>query len=230
MAYFPKLAGIVLAGGQSSRMGMDKVRVRPFGPLGCSMLGRSYALVNSFVQPVFVSCGSRDYAPWPCLPDIMAGQGPISGIYSALKMACQRNLAGALVIGCDLPLLTHSVLRQLLNAHAAHSGQLLTLYENGATGKLEMLVAIYAASAIEYFERAIAAGNRGLHSLIPPQRQLRLVCPPEMLACFFNCNTPEELDLVKKGRRIGATLQSTFPVGSSRTGSEISRISDHHCE
>lgn len=100
------VAGVVLCGGRSERMGQAKALL-PFGPE--SMLQRVVRLLGEVVQPVVVvAAPSQDL---PALPpevrvvcDRAAGCGPLEGLYCGLQ-ACGLGVNAAFVSGCDTPLL-----------------------------------------------------------------------------------------------------------------------------
>src|SRR5581483_8008704 len=91
--------GFVLTGGRSSRMRPDKALL-PFA-------GRP--LADHVAAIVFRACGSATlvgsrakyaHLGWPVIEDAVPGQGPLSGIHSALVHAAGR---WSLVLGCDMP-------------------------------------------------------------------------------------------------------------------------------
>ena len=77
--------GIVMAGGLSSRMGRNKLRLSIHGD-GKDMLERTVELLGGFTDDVFVSCRApEDAAPFKAIPDEVDRQGPFGGVYSALR-------------------------------------------------------------------------------------------------------------------------------------------------
>ena len=76
-------AGFVLVGGQSSRMGRDKARLR----IGSGLLVEDVAgkLASCTASVTLVGPPER-YAdlPFECLPDLRPGLGPLAGIEAAL--------------------------------------------------------------------------------------------------------------------------------------------------
>src|SRR5690349_8960154 len=100
------VAGFVLAGGESRRMGRPKALL-VLG--GATMLERQVRALRSVARSVRVVGWPSD-VPWPekfedlpgvrRLPDKLPGAGPLGGIYTALLHSrSELNL----FLGCDMP-------------------------------------------------------------------------------------------------------------------------------
>jgi len=99
-----KVAGVVLAGGASSRMGREKALLVRGNETLCHRAGR--VLAGAGVDRVFVS-GPRG------IPDLIPGKGPLGGIHGAL-WALGEFYDGVLFVPCDLPLAEPEMLLPLL--------------------------------------------------------------------------------------------------------------------
>ena len=111
------LAGAILAGGLSSRMGTPKAGVRL--PDGRTMFGAVYGAVSEVCERVIVlgECRGVDreeYAGLVHLPDLHPQHGPISGIEALLASGVAESY---LVIACDQPLVSPYLLNLLCHAH-----------------------------------------------------------------------------------------------------------------
>ncbi|MGB3724532.1 MAG: molybdenum cofactor guanylyltransferase [Glaciecola sp.] len=101
-----KVLGLVLAGGQSSRMGNDKAMLEIDGE---TMLARSQKLLRACeVAKVVVS---RNDGELDSLADMIPNKGPLSGIHSALHHYLDYDL---LIIPVDLPLLNAKSVKRLI--------------------------------------------------------------------------------------------------------------------
>lgn len=102
----PDCIGIVLAGGQSTRMGQDKSQLETQN--NQNMLDFSQSLLKSIgINHVVVSGTKQGIA------DTVQNLGPVGGIYSVMSsQACKA----ALIIPVDLPLMTPDVLANLKRA------------------------------------------------------------------------------------------------------------------
>ena len=110
------IAGLVLAGGRSSRMGRDKSQLVFRGqPLIDHM---RTVLNNTGLDPVYTSGPDG-------IVDLKPDYGPLGGLYSA---ACQLpSDSRVLVVPVDMPLLTPALLNHLI-AHSAQAGGYFTDY------------------------------------------------------------------------------------------------------
>ena len=103
--------GAILAGGRSRRMGRDKLLL-PFGA-GTMLRAISEALRPLVERLRLIGRESTPGLPLPnAQPDLRPGLGPLSGIHTALATA---EADWVLVVACDLPFLTTSFLRGLVD-------------------------------------------------------------------------------------------------------------------
>lgn len=103
-----KIAGLVLAGGTSSRMGQDKALLELDGQ---SQLSRTMMmLARAGLRDTYVS-GS--FTGFNCIADDAAALGPIGGLSSCAQVLA-ADYEAMLVVPVDMPLLTPDVLLPLL--------------------------------------------------------------------------------------------------------------------
>ena len=188
-APWPPLYGLVLAGGQSSRMGRDKAALEYDG---APQLSRAVELLQPFCTDVSVSTrpdqsGEELYRTFRTLPDVFIGFGPLGGILTALK---SRPNAAWLVLGCDLPFVTPEVINRLMKQR--NPFKLATAYRSETEGFPEPLCAIYEPKSVY---RLMAFLARGYHCprkvLINSDSHLLDLEAPGALA---NINHPEEYE------------------------------------
>lgn len=199
------LAGIVVAGGKSRRLGQDKRRLRLWGDPGPTLLEHTLGLIAPFCSERLVVLNDGD--DWPQLaarrvPDLIADAGALGGIYSGLS-ACQSDYA--LVVAADMPLLQAELIQLLTDQPRDYQALVPRAQQHGSTRNrfdLEPLLAIYARSALPVMEAMLKAGERRISDLFP-QLQTRIV-EPELWSTvdpsgrsFRNINRPEELELVQ---------------------------------
>ncbi|MFT6897077.1 MAG: molybdopterin-guanine dinucleotide biosynthesis protein A [Paraglaciecola sp.] len=104
--------GVVLAGGQSKRMGSDKALLTLNGE---NMLSRTvHCLQQANAKDVIIS---RNKPSEPGLRDIHANKGPLSGIHTAALNMPHLDL---LLVPVDLPYLHYQELQQLCQYSQKH--------------------------------------------------------------------------------------------------------------
>lgn len=185
--------GIILCGGQSSRMGLPKATL-PFGPE--PMLVRVHRLLNEVVQPIVVVSATDQKLPR--LPedtlfasDERPGRGPLEGLLAGMK-AIQPLCELAYVTSCDAPLLVPAFVQRLLD--------LAEGFDSVATTDGEFahpLSAVYRTSVVERIEGMLAADQLRPLMLLK-QINTRFVLVDEMrdvdpqLLTLRNLNHPED--------------------------------------
>lgn len=194
--------GVALAGGRARRMGRDKTSLRLRAGEE-NFLERATGLLARVTDEVRVSCRADQaeglaragYIP---LPDRAPGGKALHVVHSVL-ITVQRP---CLIIPCDMPLLAENTLLALLEcrerALAAGRRPAVTLYRREGTGYLQTLVAVYEPACLPFFERALAAGDYGLYGAVPPERRECLDYGGNEERLFYNVNTPEELEFVRR--------------------------------
>jgi molybdenum cofactor guanylyltransferase len=194
---------ILNAGGQSRRMGQNKalLRVPPGGrPLLDHMLHRLHRLA---FDPILVVTNQPDLAAalmWPraieLVPDDQPGRGPLGGIATGLAR-CQ---GWAVVLACDLPLVSPQVvqaLTHLAQQRAADGDWAWQAVVPQVEGYAQPFYALYHASLAPVIQERLAQGVRRVSSLLETVRT-RWVTEAELrpldphLHSFLNVNTPDE--------------------------------------
>jgi molybdopterin-guanine dinucleotide biosynthesis protein A len=103
----------ILVGGDSSRMGVDKAS---FEVDGVAMAQRvAQAALDAGANEILLMGGTQAKAKkltgtWK--KDLYPGQGPLGGVITAMKSA---NNDAVVVVSCDMPFLTGSVITSLVN-------------------------------------------------------------------------------------------------------------------
>ncbi len=148
--------GIVLAGGQSRRLGRDKARVLINGqPAVLWQVQLLQTVVSSVV--VVVAPGRHYRVPVPEVPDEFPNEGPLGGIATGLR---HLSTSAAFVCACDMPLLRPALIGGLFKALGDND---LAIPE--CNGRLQPLCAVYAARCLPVIERLYAAGERRAHAV-----------------------------------------------------------------
>ena len=195
------MIGVVLAGGRSTRLGQDKVRLRLPGD-GRDMLARTADLLAACTDGVVISCRAPDAGEETLalpgirsIPDAKPGLGPLGGVWSALRELRQPIL----VLSSDLPFMDVPTLRRLIDARGARPPEaLMTTFQQAETGFIEALVSIYEPACLPFFEEARARNLRQLNLVIPEKLHSRVVYTRAEALPFFNINFPGELEQARR--------------------------------
>ncbi|WP_022657042.1 molybdenum cofactor guanylyltransferase [uncultured Desulfovibrio sp.] len=194
------VAGVVLAGGLSSRLGQEKALLRVHGQEQPDLLRRTHNLLTALLPCCWVACRpNRPHLGYDCIFDQLEGLGPFSAVHAALRAAVERGFAAVLTLPCDLPFMDDATLRRLLAARGTGSaGRLLTTFCQRETGFIEALTAVYETAALPLFDATLPHSERKLSRIIPPERQERIFYSQTEALPFFNINYPADLELVRR--------------------------------
>lgn len=188
------LAGVVLCGGRSGRMGFDKATL-PFE--GETLLCRALARLDTVCDPVMVAPGdlALTLTGRRSVADAVHHSGPLGGLVMALRLSPHRLLA---VVAVDLPWIDPQLIHLLADAIGDHD---VAVCET-ARG-IEPLHAVYATSLLGAAEAALGSDDKSMRHLIE-RSNARCVSESEWRAAgisedfSFNVNTPEDLDEVSR--------------------------------
>ena len=104
------VAGLILIGGASSRMGSDKSRLIVQNETFVHLIARELAQVTEQVS--VVGRAEQDYPGLAVVHDVHPQWGALGGVHGALA-ACSADWA--LVVACDLPRVKASLFHRLLS-------------------------------------------------------------------------------------------------------------------
>jgi molybdopterin-guanine dinucleotide biosynthesis protein A len=194
------VSGIVLAGGQSSRLGTDKSFINVNGQ---SLIEHIVAKLTRLSDDVIIVTNSPDeydHLEARLVGDIYPGKGALGGIYSGLRAAAN---AYSLVVACDMPFLDLNLLRYMIILAREHD---VVIPRIG--GLPEPLHAIYSKNCLEPIDRLLARGGLKIIDFFSEVRVRYVekgevdIFDPQHLS-FFNVNTPNDLEEMKKLARKG---------------------------
>lgn len=193
----PVLKALIVAGGESTRMGFDKTM---FAHHGVPQVKHLAQILENFKLDVFISCKHSQQEKFENLglktiTDRILDIGPIGGITSAMM---QYPDEAWLVIAADLPLLDEEVIGNLINKRSStHIG---TAYISNSDGLPEPLIAIWEPKSYPLLLSFLAQGiscprkvmiNSSTHLL-----------NDELANKLINVNTPDDLENLRKKNMI----------------------------
>ena len=193
MHRIPNISAAILAGGKSRRMGRNKALL-PFR--GRPLVARVHQTLQPLFEDIFLVTndpGLFDFVPCPKIPDRVPGKGPISGVDAALRHS--RN-PYVLVVGCDAPFLSPSLL-ELLAGKTEEADLVIPIGPDGP----EPLCAVYGKGCLPHIEESLRKGDFSLMALVGRSRTREI--PAEEVAgvdpgfrSFMNINTPGDFRML----------------------------------
>jgi molybdenum cofactor guanylyltransferase len=188
-----KLGGIVLAGGQSRRMGAAKALL-PFGPE--TMLARVVRIVTEVATPVVIVAANGQLLPplgtnAVVVRDSQPDCGPLEGIASGLRRL--TSLDAIFITGCDTPLLRPAFIRRLAEMLDQHHDAAVPVIDHLP----QPLAGVYRPTVLAEVETMLSAGERRLIDLLDRIRVRRINAEelrdsdPELWS-LRNLNTPAD--------------------------------------
>ena len=187
------VAGFVLTGGRSSRMGRDKALLPYAGQTLCEHIGD---VIGVTAPEVFLIGHPERYnhLKYRCFADLHPDLGPISGLETALSLG-RAELH--VVVSCDVWNIQVEWLRMLL-AEAQGGGARCVVAED-EQGKVQPLCGVYRSECRPIVAEALAAGRLRMMDLLTELGAQRV----KLDGAVINVNTPEEYsESANAGRRI----------------------------
>jgi molybdopterin-guanine dinucleotide biosynthesis protein A len=192
------VAGLILAGGRSSRMGSDKALLTFPGASSFTFVERLVSRLAEYCMEILLVV--RDEESGRVYPfasdahlrlvcDQVPGQGPLMGLYSGLQ-AC--SCSHALVLAVDQPFVRSELLAWLCSFPPGSESLVPRIQ-----GVPQVLLARYARTLLPTIEECLQAGRRDPRALLTcapvrflEEEQVRTVDPD--LRSFVNINTPQD--------------------------------------
>lgn len=192
-----RIAGAVIAGGRSSRMGQEKA----FAILGGqTLLAHVIARIASQTDEVFINANGDparfDGFGRAVIPDLSSGiASPLAGLQACLQFAAAGHFDAVLTVPSDAPFVPRDLVRRL-----AEGSPRAAIARSG--GQDHFLTGLWSVGLRPELDRAMA--QEGLVRVKDWVRRCQAVSvawPVGPHDPFFNVNTPEDL---ADARRIAA--------------------------
>jgi molybdenum cofactor guanylyltransferase len=179
-----KVAGAVLCGGASRRMGRDKALIEIDGT---PMAERIAAVLEAAGCDPVVFVGGDEEALSSTgrrhLPDLWPGEGPAGGVISAL--AALESSDAVVVCACDLPDLSAAAVRDIVGTVPFDADVRVA-----DSGRLEPLLACWRLGAAPKVVARFEGGARSMHDVLAALDVHRVAIGAEPLR---NVNRPGDL-------------------------------------
>lgn len=193
------ITGIILCGGKSSRMKMNKAFLKLGNiPIIEIMLQK---MKQNFDNLILSSNNTElfAYLNVPIIKDIYLNRGPLAGIHSSLSSSStEKNF----IISCDIPLITVELIKYLSEYNSDKKIILPVL-----KGRIQQLCGVYSKSILVDVEQILkeSQGNNEVKGSIfnlLERVDAEIVDVSSFSSpgddIFLNMNTPEDYELIKK--------------------------------
>jgi molybdopterin-guanine dinucleotide biosynthesis protein A len=184
---YPDIAGVILAGGHSSRFGKNKAFARFEG---VPFIQRIIATIQDLFPDLLLVTNTPEqyqHLPIKVMRDDVPHQGPLGGIATALRQTTHEKI---FVIACDMPLLNPDDIQTLVehsNTYANTCDATIALSDSMPA----YLMALYARSLLAPIETYLQSGQRSLKDFCRTLSNVAWV--PLKGSSTININTEQDL-------------------------------------
>ena len=191
-----EVTGILLAGGESRRMGEDK-RYLVVGEQ--TLLERGLGVLRSTFQEVLVVIAQDSpqlVVDARVVRDLIPDCGSLGGLYTGLIQATTSYI---FVVACDMPFLDQAVIAQFTSRRATADIVMAKI-----EARLHPMHALYGKRCLPIVERMIRARQLKIQEMVShASLRVRYVTEADLLTIdpsgrsFQNVNTPADLDAAR---------------------------------
>lgn len=182
------IAGVIIAGGRSSRMGGTEKALLPFGgkPLLAHVIERLSPQVERLAINANGDAGRFSSFGLTVVADSAANSNtPLAGLEAALRWGQSVGADHLLTVPSDAPFLPHDLVQRLAAAGAPAMA--------ASNGQDHYLTALWPVSLSDAVSDALRAGLRPVKVFASHCAMRRVEWAVENTDPFFNINTPDDL-------------------------------------
>ncbi|HEX2841447.1 molybdenum cofactor guanylyltransferase MobA [Hyphomicrobium sp.] len=201
-----EIAGVVLAGGLSRRMGgRDKALLNVAGR---PLIQRVAEGLGPQVGPLIVNANGDPsrfaFLGHPVVPDETADfPGPLAGVVAALHWFArhQRGTRAVASVSADAPFVPADLVRRLDEALTRHPEARVAVAQS--QGRRHHVIGLWRIEAAATIEKALARGERKVETMVDALGAVAIPFPDldiggQTIDPFFNVNTPEDLAVAER--------------------------------
>lgn len=192
----PLTFGVVLAGGQSKRMGQDKALLQIGGKI---LLTHTLDVLNAVKPKLDKIVVSGRQSEVSSIKDIYQHLGPVGGIYSVVRtiQTCSEQVGYLLVMPVDMPFMTPQALNHLINQAKNSRSYNAFVYR----GNLLPLLIRLTPGVFNFFEKSLQPlhyenKSRSIHNLLEHLDKCEINWDLKEEKLFVNVNTQKDLALI----------------------------------
>ena len=199
-----QITGVLLAGGQSRRMGGGDKGLLELA--GRPMLGHVICRLGAQVGAMVINANGdpQRFAAFglPVVPDTVAGfVGPLAGVLAGMRWSALNAPDARWIVTAagDAPLLPGDLVARLMAAVEDRPGSIALAQSHG---ELHPVIGLWPVALADDLEEQLRGGVRKVlhwtdrHGTVPVPFPPARVCGID-IDPFFNANTPQELDQLR---------------------------------
>lgn len=188
MIHKSNITGIILAGGKSSRMGTDKgMLVLKEKRFIQHIIDAMKPLVNNII--IVSDNANHDVFEVKRIEDAIKDAGPLAGLYSGLQYSkTDYNL----VVSCDVPLITSTVLKKLIENHEED----YDVIQLESKEKTMPLTALYSKTCEQTIKNLLDKGERRMRFAVSRLKTKTIKLNDNLSSATTNINTKEQFDAI----------------------------------
>lgn len=189
-----ELYGLVICGGQSSRMGTDKSLIDYHGKPQRYYV---YEMLEWICDKVFISCNTTQKEsitePYKALSDLPQYEniGPMAGLLTAFNYYPDRDF---LVVGCDYPYITTKDLKEF--TRSVNQEKIASAFYNHEHGMYEPLLALYSQKSKNEILRMYDKSEFSLQHFLTENEAGKY--QPARPKNLMSVDTPEDYQIAKE--------------------------------
>lgn len=194
-----KAGAIILSGGKSSRMGLNKAFL-PLSEKTCiERILLELKKSNMISEYILVTNQIEDYhsLKMKTVSDVFPGMGPIAGLHAGLLSAKEDV---NIVVACDMPFISIRLVDFMFNQLGNHEAVVPIIH-----GNMHPLFAVYTKRLIDRMESALRTGNLKIRQFLRDadvhfvtEKDFSFATEEEIEKIFFNMNRPEEYKVAQR--------------------------------
>ena len=184
--------GIILTGGNSTRMGLDKAMIEWDGS---TFLERIIANLRPVCSEIMIVGDRPEYHDFgvPVIPDLIENIGPLGGILTGLK---QSRTDSCFFIPCDMPLLGPDLIIKIITSSSDKRAIIPVVNE-----RLQLLSSVYHKSVTDHLQKMIENGTRKVSLFADSLDIHKFTVEDQYIDQFRNFNFKEELEELINGNQ-----------------------------
>ncbi len=192
------ISGVLLAGGQSRRMGQDKRRLSVGGQsLFCRVLSVFEELFAEVIVVVAEQSTVTEGLNHKVVTDLIPGKGPMGGLYTGLSYCTKSSV---FVAACDMPFLRLPLMKRICETSKNYDATVVRL----SIG-IQPMQGVYSKKCLPILKEMIDMDQLGMRSLLSrSELTIKLVDEENIkdldpnCVSFMNINTPSDLEMANK--------------------------------